>query len=1821
MLFIKKKRLRGLTIALVVSIIFGGMPVYAQTSAATDEVALPAAAYSWNFESTDLGGAVLEGGATIKTDEKKGNVLYLPGGSAGTASLTLPEGMLGNLGTEGFTIAMWVKASSTTSSYTKLFDASNSPLGAFENGGTWWTSPDFALAAGGDVYDTSLYVGEAGKSTTNCSKLKYNQHLTRDTWQHMVVTVSPTDYKVYFDGKEITYNDAQQSTKAIKDVLPSLFADGYLASMKYASIGKSLYTSDHDFAGELDDVNFYKGALTAEQVASLYSSYNIGSDVTTAPTTEPTAAPTQAPEEALPTASYNWNFESADLGSAKLIGGAKIQEDGIKGNVLKLPGGSAGAGSMTLPEDMLGNLGKDGFTISMWVKPDSSTGSYTKLFDASNSQLGASNNGGTWWTSPDFALATGGEVYDATLYVGEAGKSTTNCSKLKYDQHLTKGAWQHMAVSVSSSAIAVYINGKEISYQDAQQSTKAVKDVLPSLFADGYLATMKYASIGQSLYTSDNDFAGEIDDVSFYAGVLDAKQIAKLFASYGDIVNQKEKVTMSVDMAASTGVVKHGATGFLYGIGENGVPSTNLMTAIKAYGCEQKPANGLQHPSGDFLETADSFIESGGTYIQIACPDIYANWPYEFESIPEYLEKLKEMVQTVKDAGYSDKAIYVPFNEPDGNWYTNINDSTVQSNFFNAWKQAYDAIKSIDPKAKIAGTNLCYYNDAHMKAFVQFCAENECIPDQITWHVLNDSLYTSFPWAKAQFRSYEKKYWIDAGLTTKEKEIVINEYADFTQLGVPGSLARWIGLFEDEKVSACLAYWHISNNLADLAADTNEPNGAWWLYKWYGEMSGNTLPIMTSGADKTAFYGVASLDENKKSSNVILGGANGTVTLTLKNVNQTKCFGGKVKVKLESTNWTGINGAADETNFIKEEICNVDAQGNVVVTIDNMVAAAAYNVTITKAEDSDQAGVIKEGAWTKTYEGEDAVLSGGAVKAGKSTMYACSGSGQAQGLNSAGDSVAFQVDVPQTGYYKYEMVYGAATGNDTYNTDLNNPKNAIQELYVDGTKAADMLLQNTLNWYMSGMHTEYIYLSAGSHALKVSATDSEGKATIDCMYLTYVGDETALNADKNVKVYEAELSDFNVLGSQTTTTVTTENAIAGYSDAGYVTGLNTSVENGGGIRFTTYAKENGLYDLTVKYNSNQNATINYYLGNTALTLNKKVAAKSAEATNNGWSTVTTCVYLQKGINLVDLDASIGSLAVDSLTVSKVADQSKTVTIEAEDCDTIGAVTTGTNTYASNGKYVKQFLAKADASNAIVVNYTAEQAGEYALTIYQSNKELFGKHGYNAQMVDRYITISVNEGTPFNVFFRNTYSDESFKSQVITVNLKKGANQIKIYNDDSRVLKNGVGGTNTCVNYTPNIDKFEITTASTEAAVNTEPTVTPTAAPTATPTAIPTAIPTAAPSNGSGVNTSPAATVTPVPDTTKAVQTERVKTDNGYVDISYTHNNENNKLKVSLDIKAYQTDEAKEKVTIPVTTPDLMKLLTNSDADAIDITMGIPTALLGSTSTDQASFILASEMLQYAKEKDKDINITISDEKGNERYTWSFDGADLSNSKQVISDINLALDVSIMNDQQLSQMLKDTKVSGDYSHSMVIDFAHEGILPSQAKVRIYVGDLKGIEPGAAIYLYHYNKKTGKLETLPFSSGAVVDEKGYLSLNILHCSDYVILQNNAKANMITSLMAQINLSLSRKTLHLSKDESAYVKVNLPSTLELVKSTKEKTSSSAIGAVVISYQSNNKKAAVVNKNGVITAKSKGKAIITATIKLYSGKVKKEKMIIYVK
>lgn len=98
------------------------------------------------------------------------------------------------------------------------------------------------------------------------------------------------------------------------------------------------------------------------------------------------------------------------------------------------------------------------------------------------------------------------------------------------------------------------------------------------------------------------------------------------------------------------------------------------------------------------------------------------------------------------------------------------------------------------------------------------------------------------------------------------------------------------------------------------------------------------------------------------------------------------------------------------------------------------------------------------------------------------------------------------------------------------------------------------------------------------------------------------------------------------------------------------------------------------------------------------------------------------------------------------------------------------------------------------------------------------------------------------------------------------------------------------------------------------------------------------------------------------------------------------------------------------------------------------------------------------------------------------------------------------------------------------------------------------NIEGITPGDKVYLYHYNERSGMLETVPYGYQAAVDDEGYVTINILHCSSYVIYTKEADASLCLSLREQIKVTPSRITLALAEDaDRGKIEVKLPITLE--------------------------------------------------------------------
>ena len=246
---------------------------------------------------------------------------------------------------------------------------------------------------------------------------------------------------------------------------------------------------------------------------------------------------------------------------------------------------------------------------------------------------------------------------------------------------------------------------------------------------------------------------------------------------------------------------------------------------------------------------------------------MYRNFPYERTTYAQYQGYMKTEVEQVLTSPYRNRIILVPYNEPDGNWFSGLTTNAATLAAFEAeWLQTYNFIKGLWPQARIAGPNLSGFYPAALGSFLQFCLANHCLPALMTWHEL--AVASTVRTDVAAYRALETTVGLPHHLP-----INIDEYAARYQLTSPGQMVAWLSALEAEKVGGDLAYWNINGTLGDSVAQQNIPNAQWWLYNWYSSLSGHTVAVTTpDGNTDDTLQGLATLDTAKRQARIIMGG-------------------------------------------------------------------------------------------------------------------------------------------------------------------------------------------------------------------------------------------------------------------------------------------------------------------------------------------------------------------------------------------------------------------------------------------------------------------------------------------------------------------------------------------------------------------------------------------------------------------------------------------------------------------------------------------------------------------------------------------------------------------------------------------------------------------------------------------------------------------------------------------------------------------------------------------------------------------------------------
>jgi hypothetical protein len=530
-----------------------------------------------------------------------GSVSYGPGevGQAFVFSADQAVVELGsptNLYLQNFTIESWIKRSSTSVS---SLDYNDADLFAFGVGGY-----GFGLFANGNLFLTQIGTGNVSVGTT----------VTNTSWHHVAVTKNGGTVVFYVDG--VAYPASGYNPTFVFNSAVALGANG-------GSQGNSFY-------GSIDELSVYSGALSANEIQSIYLAGGGGKCFTP---TQPSIIDQPADQtvtvgqstsfsvsaSGTPPLMYQWSFDGTNIAGATnttiTLNNLQFANAGYYGVLVSNLAGSILSSNAVLTVDAPapcdpapsgivswwpaeGNaddiIGGNNGTLSGSVSYGPGEVGQAFVFSADQAvvQLGSPTNlylqnftieswikrSSTSVSSLDyndadlFAFGVGGYGFglfaNGNLFLTQVGTGNVSVGTT-----VTNTSWHHVAVTKNGGTVVFYVDG--VAYP-----------------APGYNPTFVFSSpvaLGANGGSQWNSFYGAIDELSVYSRALSVGEIQNIYlagaggkcppASAPTIYSQPANQTVTVGQNASFSVYASGTLPLKYQWSFDG---TNIADATNA---------------------------------------------------------------------------------------------------------------------------------------------------------------------------------------------------------------------------------------------------------------------------------------------------------------------------------------------------------------------------------------------------------------------------------------------------------------------------------------------------------------------------------------------------------------------------------------------------------------------------------------------------------------------------------------------------------------------------------------------------------------------------------------------------------------------------------------------------------------------------------------------------------------------------------------------------------------------------------------------------------------------------------------------------------------------------------------------------------------------------------------------------------------------------------------------------------------------------------------------------------------------------------------
>lgn len=183
-----------------------------------------------------------------------------------------------------------------------------------------------------------------------------------------------------------------------------------------------------------------------------------------------------------------------------------------------------------------------------------------------------------------------------------------------------------------------------------------------------------------------------------------------------------------------------------------------------------------------------------------------------------------------------------------------------------------------------------------------------------------------------------------------------------------------------------------------------------------------------------------------------------------------------------------------------------------------------------------------------------------------------------------------------------------------------------------------------------------------------------------------------------------------------------------------------------------------------------------------------------------------------------------------------------------------------------------------------------------------------------------------------------------------------------------------------------------------------------------------------------------------------------------------------------DIKTYTINVTRKSDAPTTTVKDLESILEKTTAKEVIIEIKDDNTVLD----NKTLTIMKNSKKQFV------INNYVNDVI---RYTWTINGNNINDVAAIETFIKFTSD----RHEEIGKLT-------NYADVVYLNFKHDGKLPKDTKVKVYVGDK--YQDGSIVGVYFYNETKNKMDAI---SKAIKVTDGCVEFEIEHCSDYIITQS--------------------------------------------------------------------------------------------------------------